>query len=77
MLRDLDRVRALYDRVDQCPAGIGSSNGSVTLQDRRKLADCLGCCRPVRHARDAMWQADIAIEACAIALAAAVNLAVC
>jgi argininosuccinate lyase len=74
MLRDLDRVRTLYDRVDQCPAGIGSSNGSVILQDRRKLADRLGFCRPVRHARDAMWQADIAVEACAIALAAAVNL---
>ena len=46
----------------------------MTLQDRRKLADRLGFCRPVRHARDAMWQADIAVEACAIALAAAVNL---
>src|SRR4029077_19515303 len=62
MLRDLDRVRALYDRADQCPAGIGSSNGSVTLQDRRNLADRLGFCQPVRHARDAMWQTDIAVE---------------
>ena len=37
MLRDLDRILALYDRVDTCPAGIGSSNGSVTIQNRRKL----------------------------------------
>ena len=63
MLRDLDRVRGIYDRVDQCPAGIGSSNGSVTTQNRRGLADGLGFRQPVRHARDAMWQADIALEA--------------
>jgi argininosuccinate lyase len=74
MLRDLDRVLALYDRVDACPAGIGSSNGSVTMQDRRKLSDRLGFRQPVRHARDAMWQADIALEASAVALTAAVNL---
>jgi argininosuccinate lyase len=74
MLRDLDRVRALYDRVDQCPAGIGSSNGSVTVHDRRKLADRLGFRQPIRHARDAMWQADIALEASAVAVMAAVNL---
>jgi argininosuccinate lyase len=74
MLRDLDRVRALYARVDQCPAGIGSSNGSVTMQDRRKLADRLGFCQPIPHARDAMWQADIALETSAVAVAAAVNL---
>jgi len=74
MLRDLDRIRALYDRVDQCPAGIGSSNGSVIFQDRTKLADRLGFSQPVPHARDAMWQADIALEACTVALAAVVNL---
>ena len=74
MLRDLDRVRGLYDRVDECPAGIGSSNGSVIMQDRRRLAERLGFRQPVRHARDAMWQADIAVEAAAVAVAAAVNL---
>lgn len=74
ILRDLDRVQALYGRVDQCPAGIGSSNGSVTTQDRSKLAGRLGFCQPVRHARDAMWQADVALEASAVAVMAAVNL---
>jgi argininosuccinate lyase len=74
MLRDLDRIEALYGRADQCPAGIGSSNGSVIMQDRRKLAARLGFHAPVRHARDAMWQADIAIEACAVALSVAINL---
>lgn len=74
MLRDLDRIEAVYRRADQCPAGIGSSNGSVIIQDRRNLAERLGFRGPVRHARDAMWQADIALEACAITLAAALNL---
>ena len=74
MLRDLDRVLAIYDRVDACPAGIGSSNGSVTTQNRRRLAERLGFRQPVRHARDAMWQADIALEAAAVAATAAMNL---
>lgn len=74
MLRDLDRLRGLHDRVNQCPAGIGSSNGSVTKQNRRGLADRLGFRQPVRHARDAMWQADLALEASAVASTAVVNL---
>jgi argininosuccinate lyase len=74
MLRDLDRILAVYGRADQCPAGIGSSNGSVIKQDRRKLAERLGFSQPVRHTRDAMWQADIALEACTVALASALNL---
>ena len=74
MLRDLDRVAACYERADECPAGVGSSNGSAINQDRRGLADRLGFSRPVRHARDAMWQADLAIEVCAVATAAMVNL---
>ncbi len=74
ILRDLDRIEALYGRADQCPAGIGSSNGSVILQDRGRLAEGLGFPQPVRHARDAMWQADIALEACAVALTSVLNL---
>ena len=74
MLRDLDRLRGFYERLDQCPAGIGSSNGSVTNQNRRGLADRLGFRQPVRHTRDAMWQADLALEASAVASTAAVNL---
>ncbi|MGO9135052.1 MAG: argininosuccinate lyase [Methylovirgula sp.] len=74
MLRDLDRVLAIYDRVDACPAGIGSSNGSVTTQNRHRLSERLGFRQPVRHARDAMWQADIALEGAAIAATVAMNL---
>lgn len=74
MLRDQDRLRGLYDRADQCPAGAGSSNGSVTMQNRRGLSDRLGFRQPVRHARDAMWQVDLALEACAAAMTATINL---
>jgi argininosuccinate lyase len=74
MLRDLDRIEAVYCRADRCPAGIGSSNGSVIMHDRHKLAERLGFSQPVRHARDAMWQADIALEACAVALTSVLNI---
>ncbi|MGJ0505561.1 MAG: lyase family protein [Methylocystis sp.] len=74
ILRDLDRIASLHARVDLCPAGIGACNGSTLPQDRWALARRLGFPAPVRHARDAMWQADLPIEACAIAVAATINL---
>lgn len=73
-LRDLDRLEGLYERVDRCPAGIGGVNGSAIVRNRRELSERLGFREPVRHARDAMWQADLAIEAAALAVTAIVNL---
>lgn len=73
ILRDLDRLRSFHIRIDRCPAGVGGSNGSPTFQNRRAISDRLGFAEPVRHARDAMWQADAAIEAASLALTAAVN----
>lgn len=73
-LRDLKRLEALYARVDCCPAGIGSLNGSPTAHGRQELSDRLGFREPVRHARDAMWQADLAIEAAALSVMITVNL---
>lgn len=74
LLRDSDRSLELYARMNQCPAGIGSANGSVIVQDRRAIAKRLGFAAPTRHARDAMWMHDLAIEACAIAVSVCVNL---
>ncbi|WP_424360720.1 argininosuccinate lyase [Methylocystis parvus] len=74
MLRDMERSMALHGRANQCPAGVGSSNGSTIRQDRSALARRLGFAAPAPHARDAMWMHDLSIEACAIAVAAAVNL---
>jgi argininosuccinate lyase len=73
-LRDLKRLEALYARVDCCPAGIGSLNGSPTAHVRQDISDRLGFREPIRHARDAMWQADLAIEAAALAVTTTVNL---
>jgi len=73
-LRDLKRLGALYARVDCCPAGIGSLNGSPTAHLRQAISDRLGFREPIRHARDAMWQADLAIEAAALAVTTTVNL---
>ncbi len=74
VLRDLERLESLHGRADLCPAGCGSMNGSVAFQDRMSLARRLGFAAPVAHARDAMWQADLAIEAMAVAVAGVVGL---
>jgi argininosuccinate lyase len=74
LLRGLTRARGLHDHFDQCPAGIGASNGALVPQHRTALAARLGFARPVRHGRDAMWLADLPIEALGVAVAVAVTL---
>ncbi len=74
LLRDIERAMALHAHVDQCPAGIGSSNGSTIPQDRWALARRLGFPAPARHARDAMWMQDLSLDAGAIAAGAAITL---
>ncbi len=74
ILRDLDRIRALYGRVNQSPAGCGSTNGSRLPQNRGRLSELLGFDGLVIHARDAMWQADLPIEAAAVLTAVLINL---
>ncbi|MBI2311270.1 MAG: argininosuccinate lyase [Betaproteobacteria bacterium] len=74
LLRSLSRARELHDRFNQCPAGIGASNGAPVPQQRAALATHLGFARPVRHCRDAMWLADLPIEALGVAVTVAVTL---
>lgn len=74
LLRDLERLRALYDRTNLSPAGCGSVNGSRLPQDRQRLADLLGFDGLVPHARDAMWSPDLPIETMSVLVAALVNL---
>jgi argininosuccinate lyase len=74
LLRDAGRAREFEARLDRSPAGIGSTNGSTLPLDRRRIAALLGFGALVEHARDAMWQADLAIEALGVACAAAVGL---
>ena len=74
IVRDLERIEALFARVDRSPAGIGSGNGSLIAQDRERLADLLGFDGIVTHGRDAVWQADLAVEAMGVVVAAALTL---
>lgn len=74
ILRDLDRLRSLHARIDRSPAGCGSANGSRLPQDRARLAELLGFAGLVKHARDAMWQADLPIESLSAIVAALVNM---
>jgi argininosuccinate lyase len=74
LLRDLDRLQALFARTNLSPAGCGSVNGSRLPQNRPRLANLLGFDGLVAHARDAMWQPDGPIETIGLAVAALVNL---
>jgi argininosuccinate lyase len=57
-LRDAARLRASHDWLDLSVAGAGGSAGSRWPLDRARLAELLGCSGVMRHAKDAMWQAD-------------------
>jgi argininosuccinate lyase len=74
LLRDCERLRALYARVNRSPAGCGSTNGSRLPQPRERLAELLGFDGVVGHARDAMWQADLPIETAGLMTTILINL---
>ena len=74
LLRDLERLQALYTRTNRSPAGCGSVNGSRLPQDRHHLAKLLGFDGLAQHARDAMWQPDGPIETLSVVVTALVNL---
>lgn len=74
LLRDLERLEAFLARLNLSPMGCGSTNGSRLLQGRQSLADLLGFEGLISHARDAMWQADLFIEAASILTTSSINL---
>jgi len=74
MLRDAERLRACFQRINLSPGGIASVNGSRLSLDRHRIAELLGFDGLVLHTRDAMWQADTPIEITAAATALLVNL---
>jgi argininosuccinate lyase len=74
LLRDLERLQSLLTRLNLSPMGCGSTNGSRLLQGRQQLADLLGFNGLISHARDAMWQADLFIEATAILTTCSINI---
>jgi len=74
LLRDLERLESFLARLNHSPMGCGSTNGSRLVQGRQKLADILGFDGLIPHARDAMWQADLFIEATSILTTCSINL---
>jgi argininosuccinate lyase len=74
LLRDLERLEAFLARLNLSPMGCGSTNGSRLRQGREPLADLLGFSGLIPHARDAMWQADLFIEAASILTTSSINL---
>ncbi|NOT11460.1 MAG: argininosuccinate lyase [Methylococcaceae bacterium] len=74
LLRDLERLESFMNRLNLSPMGCGSTNGSRLPQGRQKLAELLGFNGLIPHARDAMWQADLFIEATSILTTCSINL---
>lgn len=74
LLRDIDRANEFFGRLNRCPAGIGFSNGSLVGLDRHRVSSLLGFEGPEPHARDAVWQPDVLVEAHALACSSAIHL---
>lgn len=74
LIRDLQRIDALYTRYNCSPLGCGSTNGSRCVRGRQRMAELLGFDGLAVHARDAMWQADLPVETGALLTAALINL---
>lgn len=65
--REVDRLRAVFERTNVSPAGAGCTNGAGIPIDRAVLARLLGFDGVVLHARDANWQPDLALELTSVA----------
>lgn len=73
-LRDVDRLRACFGRINESPAGIGSINGSRLPVSRERLAELLGFDGVITNTRDAMWQVDGPVEITATVMALLLNV---
>jgi len=66
LLRTLDRLLAVYDRLDRCPLGSGAMSGQELPWNRAELADLLAFTGPEPHALVAVasrdWLLDLAGE---------------
>lgn len=74
IMRDVERIQACFQRVNQCSGGIGSVNGSRLPFKRQRLAELLGFDGVVTNTRDAMWQADMPVEIMSCVVAMSINL---
>lgn len=74
LLRDLERFKTVYARLNKSPAGSGSVNGSQLPIDREYLMRLLGFDSIIEHTRDAMWQPDVPIETISAVITLITNL---
>jgi argininosuccinate lyase len=73
IVRDLQRLTAVFQHLNRSPLGCGSSNGARLFLGRERMAELLGFADLVVHARDAMWQADLPIELSAVLSSSMIN----
>ena len=62
MLRDIDRLRSVFSKINMSPAGSDSVNGSALPLNRDRLCELLDFDDVITHTRDAMWQTDTPLE---------------
>ena len=62
LIRDMDRLFSLYDRINESPLGAGPIGGSIFPLDRRKTAKLLGFNNIVSNTIDATSSRDFMIE---------------
>ncbi len=74
ILRDAQRLENEIAFIDSCPGGSASTNGSRLPLDRERVQELLGFAHLTVHARDAMWQSDVAIHLMALLVSLATTL---
>ena len=74
MLRDAERLKSVYNRINMSPAGSGSVNGSALPLNRNRLCELLDFDKVVTHTRDAMWQTDTPLEAMSMMVMTLMNI---
>jgi argininosuccinate lyase len=62
LIRDLMRIKDVYLKINQSPAGAGSVNGSQLPLNRNYLRSLMEFDDIIVHTRDAMWRHDVIIE---------------
>ncbi|MFE3828504.1 argininosuccinate lyase [Streptomyces sp. NPDC059092] len=64
--RDTDRLLALYERVNESPAGAGILTGSDFAIERHRTAALLGFDAPMANTYDAIMSHDVSVEALSV-----------
>lgn len=62
LMRDLERLRDTFDRVNQCPLGAGALAGTTLPIDRQMVANQLGFSGLIANTLDAVSDRDFIVE---------------